>query len=194
MTPKSLLRLPAATSNIGRAVPLVDSNRLLMIRKSRTRPRVERVVVCSGKVYYDLVEGRKTAGKQRVSLVRFEQFYPFPLNRLREVLAKLPKCEATGLGAGRAQEYGWLDLRRPAFGKRHAPPAAARYTSGALLPPVPQLAHMQFTRRSMPASCKKLLAYDGARCSEIVVDDRHLDLAADRLSSVVPPCFASQSA
>ena len=39
---------------------------------------VERVVLCSGKVYYDLVEARKKAGIENVAVVRIEQFYPFP--------------------------------------------------------------------------------------------------------------------
>jgi len=54
---------------------------------------VNRIVLCSGKVYYDLVEARKKADnsvKDQVSIVRLEQFYPFPQKRLRELLAKYP--------------------------------------------------------------------------------------------------------
>jgi len=45
-------------------------------------------VLCSGKVYYDLMEGRKKSGDLRVAIVRLEQFYPFPLRSVRELLAK----------------------------------------------------------------------------------------------------------
>jgi 2-oxoglutarate dehydrogenase E1 component len=54
---------------------------------------VNRIVLCSGKVYYDLVEARKKSespNKDHVAVVRLEQFYPFPQKRLRDVLAKYP--------------------------------------------------------------------------------------------------------
>ena len=71
---------------------------------------LNRVVLCSGKVYYDLVEARKKAGVENVAIVRMEQFYPFPLTRLREVLAKYPAGETARLGAGRTEEHGRLDV------------------------------------------------------------------------------------
>ena len=49
---------------------------------------VRKVVLCSGKVYYDLIEGRKASGDLSVAIVRIEQFYPFPLRSVRELLAK----------------------------------------------------------------------------------------------------------
>jgi 2-oxoglutarate dehydrogenase E1 component len=54
---------------------------------------VKRVVLCSGKVYYDLVEGRKKAAVENVALLRMEQFYPFPLTRLRAVLGNYPQAK-----------------------------------------------------------------------------------------------------
>ena len=51
-------------------------------------PAVSKVVLCSGKVYYDLIEARKTGGDRRVAIVRLEQFYPFPLRALREIFGK----------------------------------------------------------------------------------------------------------
>ena len=86
MTPKSLLRLPAAASAIedltsGGFQPVIAD------RDVKDSGAVERVVLCSGKVYYDLIEARKNSEEQRVSIVRLEQFYPFPVMRLREVLA-----------------------------------------------------------------------------------------------------------
>ena len=54
---------------------------------------VERVVVCSGKVFYDLNEARKKSGERRVALVRCEQFYPFPQAALIEILAGYPKVK-----------------------------------------------------------------------------------------------------
>jgi multifunctional 2-oxoglutarate metabolism enzyme len=87
MTPKSLLRLPAASSTIdelanGGFKPVIDDAEI-------TDPAaVKKIVLCSGKVYYDLVEARKKSAETRVAIVRLEQFYPFPLTSIREVLAR----------------------------------------------------------------------------------------------------------
>ena len=92
ITPKSLLRLPAAASALddftsGGFQPVIDDAE---IAKSDA---VKRVVLCSGKVYYDLVEGRKKAAVENVALLRMEQFYPFPLTRLRAVLGNYPQAK-----------------------------------------------------------------------------------------------------
>ncbi|HET6890954.1 MAG TPA: hypothetical protein VFH31_07615 [Pyrinomonadaceae bacterium] len=54
---------------------------------------VQRLILCSGKVFYDLNEARKKANENRVSIVRLEQFYPFPMNRLREVISQYPNAK-----------------------------------------------------------------------------------------------------
>jgi 2-oxoglutarate dehydrogenase E1 component len=87
MTPKSLLRLQAATSTIdelatGGFQPLIDDAEI------NDQNAVKRVVLCSGKIYYDLAEARKKSEDRSVAIVRLEQFYPFPLKSIRETLAK----------------------------------------------------------------------------------------------------------
>ena len=92
ITPKSLLRLPAAASALddftsGGFLPVIEDPEI------KSSEAVNRVVLCSGKIYYDLLEARKKSdnpGKDQVAVVRLEQFYPFPQKRLREVLAKYP--------------------------------------------------------------------------------------------------------
>jgi len=91
MTPKSLLRLPAASSTVeeltnGGFNPVLDDS------KVKDRAKVKRIVVCSGKVYYDLDAGRKDSDDDRVAIVRLEQFYPFPKTRLQEVFASYPNA------------------------------------------------------------------------------------------------------
>ena len=91
MTPKSLLRLPAATSSIddlssGGFRPLIDDTEIT------DRNTVKRVVLCSGKVYYDLAEARNKTENRNVAIVRLEQFYPFPATGLREILASYPNA------------------------------------------------------------------------------------------------------
>ncbi len=50
--------------------------------------RVRKVVLCSGKVYYDLAAGREEAGLDDVAVLRIEQLYPFPAEELADALAR----------------------------------------------------------------------------------------------------------
>jgi 2-oxoglutarate dehydrogenase E1 component len=54
---------------------------------------MRRVVLCSGKVYYDLYEAREAAGTSDIYLMRIEQLYPFPAKALVTELSRFPKAE-----------------------------------------------------------------------------------------------------
>jgi len=54
---------------------------------------IRRVVLCTGKVYYDLFEAREAAGVNDVYLMRIEQIYPFPAKALVAELSRFPKAE-----------------------------------------------------------------------------------------------------
>jgi 2-oxoglutarate decarboxylase len=95
MTPKSLLRLPAAGSSLdqltsGGFLPMIDDVEV------KDPSRVERIVLCSGKVFYDLSSARVSSPtvregnstEDRVAIIRFEQFYPFPHRALTDALAR----------------------------------------------------------------------------------------------------------
>jgi 2-oxoglutarate dehydrogenase E1 component len=89
MTPKSLLRLPAASSALielesGGFQPVIDDIRIA------DRVKVKRIVVCSGKVFYDLDATREESSSDEVAVVRLEQFYPFPSSKLSEVFVSYP--------------------------------------------------------------------------------------------------------
>lgn len=91
MTPKSLLRLPAATSTVdeltgGGFKPVIDDVEV------SDKQKVQRIVLCSGKVFYDLIAARKKSGAETVAIVRLEQFYPFPEKALREIFASYPNA------------------------------------------------------------------------------------------------------
>ncbi len=91
MTPKSLLRNPASTS----LLELLETGRFQQViddRKVDDKPAVERVVLCSGKVWYDLDEARSESGNAAVALVRVEQLHPFPEPLLIEVLQRYPQA------------------------------------------------------------------------------------------------------
>jgi 2-oxoglutarate dehydrogenase E1 component len=96
MTPKSLLRLPAAASTMpelesGGFQPLIDD------ASAADRAKVKRIVVCSGKVYYDLLAAREESPRNDVAIVRLEQFYPFPAEALKTNFASY----------GNATEIAW---------------------------------------------------------------------------------------
>ncbi len=81
MTPKSLLRHKLAVSSLEE---LANGEFQHLIPDAKAGPKkVKRVVVCSGKVYYDLVEDQAKRGQEDVAIVRVEQLYPFP----RELLS-----------------------------------------------------------------------------------------------------------
>jgi 2-oxoglutarate dehydrogenase E1 component len=94
MTPKSLLRLPAATSTMAE----LESGGFYSVIDDASigdRSNVKRIVVCSGKVFYDLDAARQEDGVVvgDVAVVRLEQFYPFPAQRLSEVFAAYPNAK-----------------------------------------------------------------------------------------------------
>ncbi|MBA3443470.1 MAG: multifunctional oxoglutarate decarboxylase/oxoglutarate dehydrogenase thiamine pyrophosphate-binding subunit/dihydrolipoyllysine-residue succinyltransferase subunit, partial [Gemmatimonadales bacterium] len=91
-TPKSLLRHPLATSTLE---DLSRSQFQAVIDDSffATKPeRATRVLMCSGKVYYDLLPEAEKLGEDRPAIVRLEQLYTFPWNELRQVLPRYSKA------------------------------------------------------------------------------------------------------
>ena len=64
--------------------PVIDDARIT------DRSKVKRIVVCSGKVFYDLDAAREETDNGDVAVVRLEQFYPFPASRLSEIFASYP--------------------------------------------------------------------------------------------------------
>ena len=86
MTPKSLLRHKLAVSTLEE---LCDGSFQTVIKEVDDLPAkgVKRAVLCSGKVYYDLLQRRRDEGREDVALIRIEQLYPFPHDELAEALA-----------------------------------------------------------------------------------------------------------
>ncbi len=84
MTPKSLLRLPQATSSLEE---FTSGGFHPVIGDEVTPEGVNRIVICSGKVFYDLRAELEKAGNGRIAILRLEQFYPFPQTLLHQWLA-----------------------------------------------------------------------------------------------------------
>jgi 2-oxoglutarate dehydrogenase E1 component len=83
LTPKSLLRHPAAVSG----VPDLAESRFNEVLGDPGFEGASRVLLCSGKIYYELAEARKTSGDSDTAILRIEQFYPFQESLLRKVLS-----------------------------------------------------------------------------------------------------------
>ena len=90
MTPKSLLRLAAAASPLSK---LTDGGFEEVLDDPRSPAGARRLVLSSGKVFYDLDHARQEAGQQDVALVRLEQLYPFPEAQVRQALERHPEAE-----------------------------------------------------------------------------------------------------
>lgn len=86
MSPKSLLRHPLAVSSLDELAQGCFQPAIGEIDPLDAQ-RVKRVVMCSGKVYYDLLEQRRKNGQDNVAIVRIEQLYPFPHQAVQAVLA-----------------------------------------------------------------------------------------------------------
>ncbi len=138
MTPKSLLRHKRVISKIEDFGPGTSFHRVLWDdaqtgtnEKIKLKPdaQMKRVVLCSGKVYYDLYDAREAAGIDDVYLLRVEQLYPFPLKALVTELSRFPNAdlvwcqeEPANMGAWSfvAPQLEWVLERAPMKVKRAA--------------------------------------------------------------------------
>jgi 2-oxoglutarate dehydrogenase E1 component len=102
MTPKSLLRHKRAVSTLAELGPETSFHRLLWddaeyLKNEKIKlvadVKIRRVVLCSGKVYYDLYEDREKRGINDVYLLRVEQLYPFPAKALINELSRFKNAE-----------------------------------------------------------------------------------------------------
>ncbi|MDE2561381.1 MAG: 2-oxoglutarate dehydrogenase E1 component [Sphingomonadales bacterium] len=93
MTPKSLLRHPLAKSKAADFIGEGHFMRILSDMTPAPDERTRRVVLCSGKVAYDLMEARDAAGIDDTQIVRLEQLYPFPGEPLTARLSRMKALE-----------------------------------------------------------------------------------------------------
>ena len=110
MTPKGLLRLKQAGSTLedlasGEFRPVLDDPRA-------DRENVERLVLCQGKVYYDIVGHEQREGATGVAVARIEQLYPFPTERVRALVAGYPNLREVVWAQEEPQNMGaWRAIR-----------------------------------------------------------------------------------
>lgn len=90
MSPKSLLRHPKCVSKIGE---VIGSSTFLEVYddSSVMKSKVKRLLLCSGKIYYDLLAKKEEDNREDVAIIRVEQLYPFPENQVRQLIKKYNK-------------------------------------------------------------------------------------------------------
>ncbi len=71
--------------------PAAPIQRVLPDVDEKTRDKPSRILLCSGKVYYDLAEHREKQQRHDVAIVRLEEYYPFPEDELQSALARYPE-------------------------------------------------------------------------------------------------------
>ena len=143
MTPKSLLRNPRATSHLadlsnGSFQPVLDD------AAARERAaEVQRIVLCSGKIFYDLAARREKEPASAVALVRVEELFPFPADALRAVFAQY----------GEAAEVMWTQEEPENMG-------AWRFVEPRLHPILPEGVNLGYVGRPERASPAEGFASD----------------------------------
>jgi 2-oxoglutarate dehydrogenase E1 component len=142
MMPKSLLRNKASTSDFaliseGRFQLVIDDRKVAKAKKKA----VKRVVLCSGKVFYDLDASRDEQSIEDMALIRVEQLHPFPDDELVDVLSRYPNLEEVAWCQEEPKNQGaWYQIRHHLqdavgdlglfyVGRRRSPSPATGYFS-----------------------------------------------------------------
>ena len=139
MTPKSLLRAKRAVSNLADMAAGSSFHRCLDDLNPVPDANVRRLILCSGKVYYDLLEAREKSGRDDIYILRVEQLYPFPADVIAEYAARFTALETVVWCQEEPRNAGaWHFVARPiedAIGRRavYAGRAAAAATATGLL-------------------------------------------------------------
>ena len=131
MTPKSLLRHKLAVSNAEDFQGDSHFRRLLSDTNPAADVDTKRLVLCTGKVAYDLIEARDAAGDTDTQIVRVEQLYPFPGNPIAERVAKMPNLEEIVWAQEEPKNNGYWFFVEPlieeALASVNSPVKRARY-------------------------------------------------------------------
>jgi 2-oxoglutarate dehydrogenase E1 component len=116
MTPKSLLRNKDAGSPLSDLAKGAFQTVIGEVDDKIDAKKVKRVIACSGKVYYDLVNARKTRGQMDTAIIRVEQLYPFPHKSFAAELKKFPNATELVWTQDEPQNQGpWFQIQHNIF-------------------------------------------------------------------------------
>jgi 2-oxoglutarate dehydrogenase E1 component len=141
MTPKSLLRHPKATSTVS---DLVDGSFQLVLDDPSVAEAeaVTRLLLCSGKLYYDLAGSELREDRPDVAVVRVEELYPFPGTEVEELLARYPSVREVVWSQEEPRNMGALSYVGPRL--------------RAVVPRELKLSHVARPERASPAEGKHI--------------------------------------
>ncbi|MFO8085429.1 MAG: 2-oxoglutarate dehydrogenase E1 component [Desulfobacterales bacterium] len=120
LSPKSLLRHPLAVSSLK---DLENGSFQQVIDDPNPPSKAERVILCSGKIFYELFSRRQKRGDDDIAIVRLEQYYPFPEHSLKNTLSKYSKAkhwywvqeEPSNMGAWNFLRFRLAELMKKSF-------------------------------------------------------------------------------
>jgi multifunctional 2-oxoglutarate metabolism enzyme len=131
-TPKSMLRLKAASSSVeeftsGSFQPVIDDTQGL------DRASVKRVIFCSGKIYWDLMAEIEKRGERNIAVVRIEQLYPTPVDEIKATYAQYPNAELYWVQDEPANQGPWtyIGLFLPRYMNGQVPTLVSRPASAS---------------------------------------------------------------
>jgi 2-oxoglutarate dehydrogenase E1 component len=131
-TPKSMLRLKAASSSVadfttGSFQPVIDDQQGL------DKGRVKKVIMCSGKVYWDLMAEIEKRGEKSIAVVRIEQLYPTPVDEIKSTYAQYPNAELCWVQDEPANQGPWtyIGLFLPRYMNGQVPTLVSRPASAS---------------------------------------------------------------
>ena len=138
MSPKSLLRHRLAISNMASFASGTSFERVIgETNEVIKNDKVTKLVICSGKIYYDLIDARHEKQIDNIAIIRLEQLYPFPSDRLQEEFNKYPNAaliwcqeESENMGAWSfvRNKINELDTRKLTYiGRKESASPAAGY-------------------------------------------------------------------
>ena len=146
MTPKSLLRHKLCVSDLADFGPETTFRRVIKDEWNdlADAKKIRRVVLCTGKVYYDLVQAREERKTSDVAIIRVEQLYPFPADALQREIGKYPNAEVVWCQEEPQNQGSWnfidrrlervlIDMKHKAARPRYiGRPEAAAPATGSL--------------------------------------------------------------
>ena len=94
MAPKSLLRHPLCVSDLAEIETGSNFQELIDDPGVKSAKAIKRVLYCSGKIYYDILQEKQRQKRNDIAIVRLEQLYPFPLTQMEKVKKKYKNAEA----------------------------------------------------------------------------------------------------
>ncbi len=117
MSPKSLLRHKMAVSQLEDFTEGRGFKTVLPESHQQDASKIKRVVLCSGKVYFDLIQKRDEAGSDGVAVIRLEQLYPFPFKTLGKTLAEYSHVKELIWCQEEPKNQGAWDFCKPRFAR-----------------------------------------------------------------------------